>query len=206
MANRTLIHMAAGDSCIRMQTYSRSGKSPHWFYVLRSRLAELEKRTEVVVRDIHSFAVFHRDADSGSMDITFTWLDRDGDSVSGRQETVILPYGKFSAFLRDSAAETGPSEWKALSVDHSGKRPGLVFKSRKNLHAALGNGAVRRKLVRILRDGFNWPSSERIVFRDDFLPYSFAFQEIRGGEPAISGGLILHGQEDLKKAYYSIHT
>ena len=206
MANRTLIHMAAGDSCIRMQTYSRSGRSPHWFYILRGRLAELEKRTEVIVRDIHSFAVFHRDADAGSIDITFTWLDRDGDSVSGRQETVILPYGKFSAFLRDSASGAGPLEWKALSMDTSGHRPKIVFKDSKNLHAVVHNGIIRRKLVRFIRDNFNWPQYEKIVLYNDFLPYSFGFREYRYGHPTISGGLILHNQEDPEKAYYGIHT
>lgn len=57
----TLVHMAAEGSCISIQTVSRSGKSPHWFFILRSRLAELEHMPEIIVRDIHSFAVLRRD-------------------------------------------------------------------------------------------------------------------------------------------------
>lgn len=81
-----------------------------------------------------------------------------------------------------------------------------MFKSRKNLHAALANGVIRRKLIRFLRDQFRWAYAEKIEIYDDFMPYSFFFRETRGGETGLSGGIILHGQEDMKTAYYSIHT
>ncbi len=202
MNNRTLVHVVAGDGCIRIKTYSRNRKSPHWFYVMRSRLDELEQQTEVIVQDINSFAVFRRDVYANSITITFTWLSSSTDTVFGHEETVILPYDKLVAFLRDSAS----SEWKTLSLQNSSNRPKLVFKSSQNLHVALGNGVVRRKLVRFLCNNFNWPRAERIELRDDFIPYSFVFNEICNGKSVISGGLILHGQEDLKKAYYGIHT
>ena len=70
----------------------------------------------------------------------------------------------------------------------------------------MSHKAVRRKLIRFLRDNFQWGWSDEVRFYNDFLPYSFFFTEIRGGQQGICGGLILHGREDLNRAYYSIHT
>lgn len=172
---------------------------------MRQKLADLENTPEIIAHDINSFAVLRRDDHAGTVEIDFTWLNSNGCNVIGRLETVVLSYDKLSAFLHDSAAG-GSAEWKALSPDNSGKRPQIVFKSRKNLHAALENRVVRHKLVRYLRDGFCWPCSEKIELFDDFLPYSFFFNELRNGETFLSGGLILHRQENLKESYYSIHT
>ena len=91
-------------------------------------------------------------------------------------------------------------------MDIFGKRPQIVFDSRKNLRAALANGVIRRKMVRSLRDQFRWPLSDRIELFDDFVPYSFGFREIRNGKTEICGGLILHRQDDMTNAYYGIHT
>ena len=55
-------------------------------------------------------------------------------------------------------------------------------------------------------DHFQWKSGGTIHFYSDYVPYSFFFREILSGQPGICGGLILHGQEDLKTAHYSIHT
>ena len=98
------------------------------------------------------------------------------------------------------------SDLKTLSIDNSHKQPQLIFKSSKNLHAALTDSTIRRKLVRSLRDEFHWPQSERIEFYDNFLPYSFTFKEIMNGKSAMTGGLILHNQDDIQKSHYSIHT
>ena len=106
--------------------------------------------------------------------------------------------------LRESQ-QGEPVVWKTFSMVLR-RQPQIVFKSRRNLHAVLENAAIRRKLIRFLRDQFRWPYSEQIEFYDDFMPYNFIFKEIQAGEPVMTGGLILHGQEDLKKAYYSIHT
>lgn len=206
MNQRTLVNVTSGDGYISLRTVSRSRKSPHRFYIPQSNLAELGHKQKIIAHDVSSFAVLNRNVYSGTLEITFTWLEKDVDNVSGYQETVILLYEKLAAFVRDSELEGGSAEWKVLSLDEPGKRPQFVFKSRGNLRAALKNGAVRRKLIRFLRDQFRWPCSEKIEFFDDFVPYSFTFREIRDGKPAIIGGVILHGQENLKDAYYSIHT
>lgn len=206
MKRSTLVHAIAEKNCISFRTVSRYGKSPHNFYILRKDLADLEHKTEVVVRDIRSFATLRRDIHTGTVRIEFTWLGGDGHSVSGRQEIITLSYSKLMEFMRESIFESGPVEWKSLSMDDSGRRPKIVFKGRMNLHAALGNGIIRHKLVRALWDKFAWPDSERIELYDDCMPYSFVFHEIRGGKTAMTGGLILHGQEDMEKSYYSVHT
>lgn len=207
MGERTLVRAVIREEYIGLRTVSRSRRSPHRFYIPRHSLEELGYTSDnVIVHDIRSFAVLRRTV-PGDVEIEFTWLgDARGNNVSGYQETVTLPYDGLMEGLRESVRQGGPISWRALSIDGSVNRPRFVFNSRKNLKAVLGNGILRRKLVRALRDRFQWPASECIEFYDDFEPYSFGFREIRNGEPGIVGGLILHGREDMKNAYYSIHT
>lgn len=206
MNNRTLVYMIFRTDCIALRTVSRLRKSPHRFYIPRSRLEELEHTPYMIAHDIESFAVLRRDTHTGTIEIEIIWLSGDGYAVSGYKETIILPYDQMVAYLYKSIFEESPVVWKTLSIDSSQKQPKIVFNSRKNLHAALANNVIRRKLVCSLRDEFRWPQSERIEFYDDFLPYSFTFKEIRGGKAVMTGGLILHNQNDTKKAHYSIHT
>jgi len=206
MTNRTLVYMIFRTDCISLRTVSRLKKSPHRFYISHSRLEELEHASQIIVQDIHSFAVLRRDHTSKTVEIELTWLSGDNYSVSGYKETLILPYDQMAAFLSKSTLENKPAVWKTLSIDNSNKRPQLIFKSRKNLHDALAYHTIRHKLVHALLDEFQWPQAEKIEFFDDFLPYSFVFREIKNGKPAMSGGLILHQQDDTQKAYYSVHT
>lgn len=206
MNDRTLVSLIFRADCINLRTISRSKKSPHHFYILRSRLKELEHTPYIIVHDIESFAVLRRDIHGGTIEIEITWLSGDGIAVSGYKETIILPYEQMRAFLNKSTVEDKPVVWKALSIDSSRKRPQIIFKCSKNLHAALTDNTIRRKLIRSLRDEFRWPRSERIEFYDDFVPYSFMFREIRDGKPVMTGGLILHNQDDISKSHYSIHT
>lgn len=206
MKERTLVYMTFRNDFIGMRTVSRSQKSPHRFYISSHKLEELEDRSEVIAQDIHSFAALRRDSCAGTVRIEFTWLGDDGKGVSGYQDAVTLPYGKIMECLHESRLMNAPVVWKALSIDNSVKQAKFVFKSRKNLHAALKNGGIRRKLIRFLRDQFIWAYSEKIEIYDEFTPYSFFFRETRNGEAGISGGIILHGQEDMETAYYSRHT
>lgn len=190
---------------IGLRTVSRSRKSPHRFYISRDTLEELEYKPEVIVRDIRSFAVLRRDTHIGTIEIEATWLSGDEDHLSGYQDIILLPYEKIKGCL--CASQQGePVVLKMLSMDIHREQPRFVFKSRRNLHAVLKNAFIRRKLIRFLRDQFRWPCSDEIEFYDDFMPYSFIFKEIRAGEPVLTGGLILHGQDDIENAHYSIHT
>lgn len=202
MKDRTLVYMTFRDGTVSLRTVSRFRKSPHRFYIPCQELEGLETGSTILVQDIHSFAMLRRDAYAGTVEIAFTWLEGNGNSVSGYQEAITLPYGKMMECLRQSK----PFVWKTLSIDSSAKQAQIVFKSRKNLRAALANGVIRRKLIRFLRDQFRWAYAEKIEIYDDFMPYSFFFRETRGGEAGISGGIILHGQEDMKTAYYAMHT
>ena len=202
MKDRTLVYMTFRDGAASLRTVSRSRKSPHRFYIPCQELEGLEAGSTALVQDIHSFAKLRRDAYAGTVEIAFTWLEGNGNGVSGYQEAITLPYGEMMECLRQSKLFV----WKTLSIDSSAKQSQIVFKSRKNLHAALANGAIRRKLIRFLRDQFRWAYAEKIEIYDDFMPYSFFFRETRGGETGLSGGIILHGQEDMKNAYYSMHT
>lgn len=205
-SRNTLIKAYAGEYGIDIRTVSRSRKSPHRFYILRDALADLEHKPKIIVRDIRSFAVLCRNICAGTLEIEFNWLNGNGYNLMGWEETVVLPYEEFAAFVHNSTVESGPKEWKTLSIDNSVRQPKLIFNSLENLHKALQNGTVRHKLVRFLRDGFQWPDAERIELCDDFMPYSFLFREIKNGKTALSGGLILHLQDNIQKSYYSIHT
>ena len=202
MKKRTLVYMIFREDYVGLRTVSRSRKSPHRFYIPCQELEGLETGSTILVQDIHSFAKLRRDAYARTVEVAFTWLEGNGNSVSGYQEAITLPYGKMMECLRQSK----PFVWKTLSIDNSTKQAQIVFKSRKNLHAALANGVIRRKLIRFLRGQFRWAYAEKIEIYDDFVPYSFFFRETRNGEAGISGGIILHGQEDMKTAYYSMHT
>ena len=206
MKNRNiLVKVYAEEYGIDFRTVSRDRKSPHRFYILRDKLAELERNPEIIVHDIYSFAVLRMNIHTGMLEIEFDWLSGNSHNIMGWQETVILPYEELAAFVHNSTLG-GPSEWKVLSINNPRKQPKLIFNSRKNLHAAIQNGIIRRKLARFLRDEFRWPNADQIELYDDFLPYSFTFHEIKNGKMTMIGGLILHQQDDIKKAYYGIHT
>ena len=203
----TLVQACAEDNYIGFRTIGWYRKSPHRFYILREALAELEHNLEMIARDVCSFAVLHREIHKGTLEVQFYWMDNDGQNLSGYQETVTIPYDDFTAFVHNSVLPGGPSHWRVLSIDNTRKQPRIVFNSRRNLCAAIQNGIIRKKLVRFLRDGFRWPDADQIELQDDFLPYSFGFRKIKNGEIALSGGLILHQQQnDIEKAFYSIHT
>lgn len=205
MNDRTLVYMTFLPDCIIFRTVSRKCKSPQCFYILRSRLAELEHKPKIIAQDINSFAVIHKNNYAETIEIEFTWLSGDCSHIFGYKQTIILPYDELLVFCRKITSESCPVTRKTLSIDNSHKHPQLIFKSSKNLHTALIDSTIRRKLVHALCNNFRWPQSERIEFYDDFLPYSFVFKEIKNWKSAITGGLILHNQNDISKSYYSIH-
>lgn len=78
MNNRILVSMIFRTDGINLRTVSRYRKSPHRFYILRHRLAELEHKSEIIVHDINSFAVLRRDTYARTIEIELTWLSSDG--------------------------------------------------------------------------------------------------------------------------------
>ena len=204
MNDRIMVKMTSSDDWVIFKTVTRTWKSSS-LYVRREEISNLASDGQVIAWD-GSFAVFTHDREADTVLIRFYWLNMSGDGhFTGREQDVILPRKPFMDFITWSAYYEQPNEWKALSVE-SRFSPRLVFLSRRNLHDALADKLTRRKLCKFLRDNFHWRSSTEIIFTDDYIPHSFFFREMRKDTPGICGGLILHGQENMEKAHYEIHT
>lgn len=204
MDERTLIKVSASENCIGFKTISRNRKAPRLFWVTRDTLARLEQEPEVITQDIYSFAVLRRNSITGILSINFCWLQgHRNNELDGWEETVTLPYDALAAFAEASAQKNGPQKWRTLSLQAT-MTPRIVFVDTIGLRKCLENRTVRGKLARALRDNFR--GADRVEFYHDFVAYSFMFQSYRAGRPSIVGGLILHDQDDLKKARYSVHT
>lgn len=204
--DRTMVKASSLANGIVFQTYSRARKISEAFYVFRSTFETLETVGYAVQPSSSSYAVFQRDDFNGTVSIRFAWLNHSGDRLFGWEETVVLNYAELMAFVRASAEADGPKKWRRLSIPPHRRQPRLVFRCNERLRECLGSKAIQRKLVKFLRDNFKWPRAERVEFYSDFVPYNFFFQEYYNGKPAMCGGVILHGQEDMAKAHYSIHT
>lgn len=210
MGQRTMMKLSASENCVFIWTVSRGFRSPHRFGISNRELQNLEKERYAIVSDIRSFAELRlsrsgREENEDILDIDFTWLNDNGDRrVSGREETLHVPYGKFRETV-EMSRQTGGAVVGLLSME--GKpAPRIEFRSKKNLQAVTEIKVLRKKLGRFLDGHFAWKGSRRIVVYDDFEPYSFFFREERIGGTGICGGIILHGREDLRKAYYGMHT
>ncbi len=204
MNDRIMVKMTASEDWIFFRTVTKEKKSTS-LYVRRDELLSLADRGRIIAWD-HSFAVFTHDKEADTVNIRFYWVNmHSGDSFTGRVQSVKLPFEPFMEFVEQSAFGVQPQTWSALSVE-SQQEPRFIFQSRKNLSAVISNKLVRRKLCKFLRDRFKWCNCTEITFTDDYIPYSFMFREMRNGTAGICGGLILHGQENMEKAYYEIHT
>jgi len=200
---RTLVKISASKHCIGFRTISWGKKSKE-FLVTRDELARLENEQAVIARDIHSFADLRYDRAAGTLSINFCWLQRRFDNeLTGWEEAVILPYDALMSFVETSAQEDAPKKWRVLSLQTT-TAPRIVFVDTAGLRKCLENRTIRGKLARALRDNFR--GADRVEFYHDFEAYSFMFRSYRAGRSSIVGGLILHDRDDLKKAYYSVHT
>lgn len=208
MDKRILVKICvSSDSTISLRTISRGFKSPQRFVILKKELQKLEQERWLVSVDIHSFAKLRLCKSTDGleiMEINFTWLQSDGwGNLSGRTEAIQLPYAPFREFASGGIGEG--KEWSALSI-LSKSSPRLEFHSRRNLHAVAANPLLRNKLGRFFAREMHWTDYQRIVLSDDFLPYSFFFTCYTHSGPGLCGGVILHGQDNLQKAYYGLHT
>lgn len=210
MGQRTMVKLSASEGCVFLWTVSRGFRSPHRFGISDRELQALEVERHTIVSDIHSFAELRldRSAKEENVDvltIDFTWLSDSGfRRVAGREETIHLPYRQLQEKLEESRG-LGGAGVGMLSLDEKAA-PRIEFQSRNNLREVAERKVLRKKLGRFLNNHFSWKGSRRIVVYDDFVPYSFFFQEERLNGNGICGGIILHGQEDLKKACYGMHT
>ena len=207
MTNRIMLHAHANENTVQLRTVSARMKSTR-FYITYDELDRLQREGHIISNDIHSFVQIRLDEQRDRIKFEFTWLTGHGfDRVEGFEQTVRIRWAPFREFLENCRQPDGPRDFKALSLDVSRHRPRLVFDgNRANLRAAIGNPLIRRRLGKALMSNFNWPGADEIHLTNDFVPYSFFFREFQGGRACMCGGLILHGQEDMGKAYYGIHT
>ena len=205
MTNRILLHAHADGNTVQLRTVSARVKSPRRFFITYGELDRLQHDGHIITNDIHCFLQARLDE---RRDLAFTWLTgRSFDRVDGFEQTVRIRWSRFQEFLKNCRQPDGPKDFKALSLDVSRHRPRLIFDgNRANLHAAIADPVIRRKLGKALMANFNYPDADEIHLTNDFVPYSFFFREFQGGRACMCGGLILHGQEDMGKAYYGIHT
>ena len=208
MNNRIMIKLSVSDDCISLRTFSRGYHSPQRFIITKSELLELDEKRYFTVSDIRSFAklALRKTMEQGEiLEIDFIWLnDAGGGKVSGMTETVRLSYEKFKGLVKESR-ENGIQK-KILSLKDD-SRIRIAFQSRKNLKAVAEIKMLRKKLGKFMGNHFlRWKGSRQITLYDDFEPYSFFFQEQTPYGAGTCGGVILHSRENLKKAYYGIHT
>lgn len=208
MTDRIMLRAYADENTVQFRTVGAKVKSPRRFFVTYGELDRLKREGSIISNDIHSFVQARLDERRDLAVFDFTWLaGRCFDRVEGFEQTVRLRWSKFQSFLEECRQPDGPRDFKALSLDVSRHRPRLVFEGNKaNLRAAIGNPLVRHKLGKALMTNFQWPDADEVRLYNDCTKYSFFFREYRGGKSCLCGGLILHGQDDMGKAYYGIHT
>lgn len=155
---------------------------------------------------IHCFAEIYRQIDATVL-IRFYWLRERGFNgrTEGWNQSVVLPIGKLLDFAERGGNGYAPATWNTLSVKETFS-PKIVFVSTENLKKVVDNVILRRKLARFFRENFHYRFATEIRLFDDFVPYSFFFQEMIGDISGMCGGVILHDQDNLLEASYSIHT
>ena len=187
-----------GEGCW-LHTVSRKRRSFLRLYISNKLVEQIDSENRgTAIFDGENFAQITYIKDK--VDIRFFWLFYTGSGTfEGYEETVRIPREIFTKALKNKG------EYKCLSVKRK-SHPRIEFRSKKNLSAAVANKTVRKKLSRFFVDHFAWPGSDKIIIYDDFVSYSFYFEEYKGDTCGICGGIILHGQDNLATAHYEIHT
>ena len=208
MNQRTMVKISAEKDVVTLRTFSREYRSSQRFFIMRCDLEELNVKGKVIVADIHSFAILRLCQTPDGLDvidIKFSWLsDAGGHRLSGKEERVRLSYESFLTCIEESLRVGGQNR-KLLSVQ-PGKKPKIEFSSRSHLKEVANRKRLRRQLGKFLDQHFDWENAQSIFITDESIPYSFFFTEHTVHGTGICGGIILHGQDDMKKATYGIHT
>lgn len=207
MNDSVLVKLRGDSEFITLRTVARGdGGRRSTFYASRSKLLRLEQDSEVILRDGSDFAVLRHDPNSSEVTVNLYWLSENGNqALIGRKQQLKLHYSNLLDYLKSCTENNVTSKAQMLSVLKQ-SRPRLVFEDSENLHKAVSNKRIRKKLSKFLRGEFNWSGATEVHLYDDFVPYSFYFRELRGNAIGIEGGVIYHCNGDPRKAYYSIHT
>ena len=202
MNNRIMVKITISEDYLSFRTISRERKSPHRFVMTKSECHRLQEGKQIILRDISSFAVLRRERNTDNITIQFHWLENCDDRLCGYRETVMLPF--YDAIWATECCKPG-TELRFLSiVEHPQTK--YTFFAKETLHAILEQRLLRKKFVRFLRDNFRWNDATEICFYSDFVPYSFFFRCTQRCNLELTGGVILHGQENMTTAKYALHT
>lgn len=204
MQKKTMISISERENVVSLRTYSRDHQCSNNFFLLKKEIQQLMSERTIIVKDICSFAELRCREDvncNKNINIQFWWLHSLADGrYEGYEEVICLP----QEVLFQALHKTGYKR-KLLSISQTVSAK-IEFRSRKNLKDIISRPRIRHKFTKFLEQKLNWENYERFVLYDDFLPYSFLFDGYTPYGPGISGGIILHGQNNLNTAYYSIHT
>ncbi|MCI9439256.1 MAG: hypothetical protein HFH85_19320 [Lachnospiraceae bacterium] len=205
---RIMVKISAEGEFVSLRTYSRKYGRSGQFFLWRKDLDELGTKGRILSADGSSYArlYLHKSPEGEEiLKVELTWLHSSGNELTGRLERLSLVYRDFLCCVEESTLSGGKA-CRRLSLKEC-HRPAIEFDSRRNLKKVARRKGMRRKLGKFLDSHFQWPDAVRIQIVDDScVPYSFFFREERINGNGICGGIILHGQEDLKKACYGIHT
>ena len=206
MINPTLLKLCGNSDYLMLRPVTRenAGKRKN-FFAAKSDLLRLDVEHEIILNDGTDLAIFRRSGIEDAVRIIFYWLSEHGDgSLTGWKEETEVRYSALRAFL-NRCTDRNTREDGILSL-FSERWPRIVFYSQRNLKKVAASKLLRRKLAKFLRNEFQWPRATEIRLYDDYLPGSFLFTEHVGDKIGIEGGVVLHGYENPKTAYYSIHT
>lgn len=206
MKNSVLLKLCGNSDYLMLRPITRSnaGKRKN-FFVAKSELLRLDTEHEITLNDGADHAIFRRSPADDAVRIIFYWLNEHSDgTLAGRKEETEIQYSELRSFL-ERCTDRNTREDSILSLP-SERWPRIVFFSQRNLKEVVASKMFRRKLSKFLRCAFQWPRATEIRLYDDYLPGSFLFTEHVGDKNGIEGGVVLHGYEQPKTAYYSIHT
>lgn len=205
---RTMVKISADGDFVSLRTYSRKYGRSGQFVLWRKELDDLSTKGKVLSVDGYSYVrmYLHKSHESEDiLEVEITWLNSSGNELIGRLERVSLTYQDFLYCIDESIHENGKIYCR-LSLPEC-RKPVIEFDSSRNLGKIARIKRLRRKLGKFLDCHFQWPDAVKIRIVDDScVPYSFFFREERIGGTGICGGIILHGLEDIQKAYYGMHT
>lgn len=158
MNDRTMVKVECRGEILFIRTVSWGRKSPSRFALLRREFQQLEQRPEshLVCSDCGSFASLRlaKGTDGVQMlEIQFTWLQEEGrGSVRGWQESVRLPYGRFTPLRRPEKMRMTQS--------------GASSPSRRRSHDAMSStaGKICIRLFKCRACGTSWGKPWNTIF------------------------------------------
>ena len=204
----TMLKIRVKGDYLSLSTYSRDYRSPGDFRLHENKLIDLEQRRYAIGRDGTSYlALWRYPGPDGKelLQLSFSWLKRERNGrLSGKEVEFTVPYHGFKDTLRKSWEHPGEYQNILSRTEHGKIR--IEFRCHRNLKDAVSNPHIRRKLGHFLGKLLLWPGKRTICFYNDMEPYSFGFSEENVSGYRVYGAMILHGKENPKKAYYSIHT